>query len=407
MLETLHLTNTGPAPQVSVQWAPRLNIITGDNGLGKSFLLDISWWALTKTWSGHPALPHPGKQSEIRSAAVGARDELHEAAAVYNPETALWESGSRPPLPGVVVYAKVDGGFSVWDSARNHPVRSANAPAAFHFEAQEVWDGLKSDGKELCEGLERDWVSWQKGGDPQFNAFVEVLKSLSPPGEPIEPGQPRRVFINEGRDRPTLKLLDQEVPAVLASSAIKRVLALAYMIVWTWTEHRAASILLQKEPETRMVILVDEPETHLHPKWQRSVVPSLLKVPSLIMGPGCTAQMIFATHSPLVLASVEPVFDEEQDALIHLEQSGNALQVGQELWAKQGDATNWLVSPIFGLEQGRSIESEEAIEDAERYMRGEGGNYKEIDERLGRLLPDHDRFWPRWIVTGSQPVGQS
>ena len=38
----------------------RLNLITGDNGLGKSFLLDIAWWTLTRTWAGHPARPIAG-----------------------------------------------------------------------------------------------------------------------------------------------------------------------------------------------------------------------------------------------------------------------------------------------------------------------------------------------------------
>ncbi|WP_218969708.1 hypothetical protein, partial [Candidatus Synechococcus spongiarum] len=30
--------------------APRLNLSIGDNGLGKSFLLDVAWWALTRKW---------------------------------------------------------------------------------------------------------------------------------------------------------------------------------------------------------------------------------------------------------------------------------------------------------------------------------------------------------------------
>ena len=28
-----------------------MNFLTGDNGLGKTFLLDIAWWVLTQTWS--------------------------------------------------------------------------------------------------------------------------------------------------------------------------------------------------------------------------------------------------------------------------------------------------------------------------------------------------------------------
>ena len=30
---------------MQLELAPRINLITGDNGLGKSFLLDVAWWA--------------------------------------------------------------------------------------------------------------------------------------------------------------------------------------------------------------------------------------------------------------------------------------------------------------------------------------------------------------------------
>ena len=43
MLERLHLKNVGPAPYLRFEPAQRLNLITGDNGLGKSCLLDVAW----------------------------------------------------------------------------------------------------------------------------------------------------------------------------------------------------------------------------------------------------------------------------------------------------------------------------------------------------------------------------
>jgi DNA repair exonuclease SbcCD ATPase subunit len=49
MLQILHLKNVGPAPEMYLHFGLRLNIITGDNGLGKSFILDVVWWALTGT----------------------------------------------------------------------------------------------------------------------------------------------------------------------------------------------------------------------------------------------------------------------------------------------------------------------------------------------------------------------
>lgn len=37
MLKQLKLSNVGPAATMELKFGPRLNLITGDNGLGKSF----------------------------------------------------------------------------------------------------------------------------------------------------------------------------------------------------------------------------------------------------------------------------------------------------------------------------------------------------------------------------------
>ena len=50
MLEFLKLTNVGPSPEMELDFGRRLNVLTGDNGLGKSFLLDVIWWTLTHTF---------------------------------------------------------------------------------------------------------------------------------------------------------------------------------------------------------------------------------------------------------------------------------------------------------------------------------------------------------------------
>jgi hypothetical protein len=65
MLESIHLKNVGPAPEMKMDLAPRLNLITGDNGLGKSFLLDVAWWVLTRTWAREMVIPKPGAKAAI------------------------------------------------------------------------------------------------------------------------------------------------------------------------------------------------------------------------------------------------------------------------------------------------------------------------------------------------------
>jgi recombinational DNA repair ATPase RecF len=50
MLNYLKLQNVGPAAEMELELGSRLNIMTGDNGLGKSFLLDVAWFVQTGCW---------------------------------------------------------------------------------------------------------------------------------------------------------------------------------------------------------------------------------------------------------------------------------------------------------------------------------------------------------------------
>jgi hypothetical protein len=97
---------------------------------------------------------------------------------------------------------------------------------------------------------------------------------------------------------------------------------------------------------------------------QRSILRSVLGVAEKLHA-DAKLQIVASTHSPLVLASAEPVFDEETDKLFTLTMERGEVHLRVQPWAKQGDVVNWLVSDVFGLEQARSIEAERAIEAAE------------------------------------------
>lgn len=411
MLKALRLRNVALAPDLEVQWAPRFNLLVGDNGLGKSFLLDIAWFALTKTWAGVIALPDEGLDSPVDPTIAYVLEEASGKPddpffSTFDRSAESWKHKWDVPrlrraAPAIVVYLRVDGGFSVWDEARNSWRKDSGRVNAYHFDASQVWEGLDLEGRRVCEGLERDWVSWQEGHKEQFRALEAVLRQLSPAAEEIRPGVPRRLFLAEGRDRPTLVIGGQTVPVALASAGVRRILALAYFLVWAWHEHRVAARLLGKDPVKRFVILFDEPETHLHPRWQRTILPSLLAAVRELSRDSPSPQFLVASHSPLVAASLEPSFDPDLDDLIHLGLEEGRVVVSQGAWAAQGDATNWLVSEAFGLDQARSIEAERAIEAAEAWMRGEETPFPSRDAlhaELQRLLPAHDPFWPRWLV---------
>ena len=112
-------------------------------------------------------------------------------------------------------------------------------------------------------------------------------------------------------------------------------------------------------------------------------------------------QIIAATHSPLVMASTEPIVTEGQDALFRLEAGDDGVVVRSLGVGPRGDVVSWLVKE-FGLKQARSLEAEEAAEArlrAERALAPPLDTPEAIDSALRRSLPADDHFWARWIMT--------
>lgn len=401
MLEYLRLNEVGPAPEMEVELAPRLNFLTGDNGLGKTFLLDIAWWALTRTWAKGLAVPHlPPTKPTITYRYTKTTPGSYEHTSNFNRETEHWSvNAGRPPIPGLVLYAQVDGGFSVWDPARNYWKKDTpDRPASYLFAPDEVWEG-----NDLCEGLIRDWASWQREAGDAFTELRRVLSRLSPsPGEPLQPGGLRKLFLDDPKRYPTLKMpYGEEVPVIHASAGMRRIIALAYLLVWTWQEHVEACGLRGKPPAREIIFLVDEIEAHLHPQWQRRIVPALLEVMNALTGDhDATVQLITATHAPLVLASVEPVFDPQKDAVFELDLDDNRdVVLRKSPWRRRGDANAWLTSSVFDLAEPRSLQAEEAIERALvllKQPRPDVEEVSEVDAQLRDALSDVDPFWVRW-----------
>ena len=82
MLKELKLSHVGPAPSMELEFGERLNLITGDNGLGKSFLLDIAWWSMTRV--GIPtaaAVFKPAASGRLESTAATRTGREPSAAA--------------------------------------------------------------------------------------------------------------------------------------------------------------------------------------------------------------------------------------------------------------------------------------------------------------------------------------
>lgn len=426
MLKHLQLKNVGPAPEMALEFGERMNLITGDNGLGKSFLLDVAWWALTRQWprelnrkltSGFLAKPTNLKsQATIGFSLTSKSNVTVEYKSQYSLKDESWLGrAGRPWNPGLVIYAHAEGSFSVWDPARNYwkttkKIDVQDRLPGYVFSPQEVWDGLEVElegAKSIvCNGLIRDWSSWiQQDGIAAKNMKIvlQMLSASKAECDLLRPGKLTRLGINDARDIPSIQTgYAESVPVLHASSGVKRIVALAYMFLWTWQEHMIASGQLGQPTTKQVVLLVDELESHLHPKWQRAILPSLLKL-ATVLHRQAAIQVITATHSPLVMASAEATFDESKDAWFDIDYRENdskgIVELRKRDFHRLGDVSAWLTSNAFDLKEARSVEAEEAMRTAMELAKKPhpaSSDVKRIDKQLRATLSDTDRFWIRW-----------
>jgi len=291
MLEYLRLDNVGPAPSMEMALAPRLNLLTGDNGLGKSFLLDVAWWALTRRWpqelngeltSSYMALPRDVTKPAKIGFRLQSKTRPVEYTSTYSPRDQGWiGKPGRPANPGLVIYAHADGGFSVWDPARNYWKKRGGVDVqdtlpAYVFSAREIWNGrtLSFDGKEtkICRGLIEDWAIWIREGGGPAKVMAKVLNDLAPPGESIEVGPLLRLSVNDVRDIPSIKTpYADAVRIVHASAGMRRIAGLAYIepatgapsvdhvvprastwqLVYEWSNYRLAAARINSKKRDR------------------------------------------------------------------------------------------------------------------------------------------------------------
>ena len=328
MIKSLKAVNVGPWKEAPLTFAPRINVITGDNGLGKSFLLDLAWYAVAGAWPanlnpkltlGAPARPRLVSIPSRIEARIGGPREERLTHAAFSSEDWRWKfNAEKAGAPGILLYSMADCGFGAWlgDRSRSPVVLTQ----------REVFDGLTVEGGAmLINGLLADWAIWSDSRrfedlNAQTNA---VLGSLSPEGWPYASGRPVRADIDDARRAPTIKMpWGSEVPITLASSSVKRTAALAYMLVWAVNEHAELARFKGKPFDPHLTLLIDDVESHLSPNRQTLIVPAILhavEVLSGLLGTTVSLQLILTTNSPLVTSSIEGMFDGRIDTWHRLE----------------------------------------------------------------------------------------
>lgn len=110
--------------------------------------------------------------------------------------------------------------------------------------------------------------------------------------------------------------------------------------------------------ETAGIALVDEIDLHMHPQWQREVLPRLAAaLPRM--------QFICTTHSPLVIGSVH-----QKNVLVLRDEGGKTIVEPAPIEVHGLSSDQILTSPYFGLESTRAPAFVERLDEVARQARG-------------------------------------
>lgn len=101
--------------------------------------------------------------------------------------------------------------------------------------------------------------------------------------------------------------------------------------------------------ERPFILLLDEPETHLHVSWQRRILPLAQKLfPN--------AQMFVATHSPFVVSSVNMGWIHKLE-----QQEDGSVKILDAVKAGKGDSYMTAVQEVLGLKEWFDPETEQLL----------------------------------------------
>ena len=117
------------------------------------------------------------------------------------------------------------------------------------------------------------------------------------------------------------------------------------------------------------IILIDEPEISLHPRWQRKII-------NVYENIGENNQLIIATHSPHIIGNVT----KEQIRVLKRDKEGIKVMNYEELDETYGRTVESILMEIMGIINTRNEETAEKIEILRNLVREDKYESKEFEE---------------------------
>lgn len=304
----LHLENVGPFDEIHFEFDPQMNVFVGPNNCGKSSVLMALADIVVYPFSiPKKLLKRAGGRYDIYLG-VTSRDRMQYGGTL--------PSGLGPPqFPYELTPFKEIGHTCFIPALRWNTDYRAESPMS--EKRKQNADGeyripnLPSDLAKRANLLQPDAsvvpddVLVQKMIDLDYRAYREgnprireivgktaAIASEITDGFPIE-------FAGIGEDRnglyPEFKTPDGKVPINVLSQGTQSIIQWLGHLLIGYAEYYGFRNDLETPPG---VVIIDEIDAHMHPSWQRRILPTLSRnFPNL--------QVFCSSHSPLVLAGLK------------------------------------------------------------------------------------------------------
>lgn len=349
-LTRVRLENVGPFQELDLKLDTRWTLLLGDNGVGKSTVLEAIATAIcgkdAEPWAGR--LIHTSSRVARIVLSFGANEYMTSLISRENGQAEIEVTPSRPlETEGWLAIGFPPLRMVSWSRSKGPGPEGKRRPTT-----DDLLPLLKGTADSRIDEIKQWLVNldyWSKSEPPgDGNRYSRLRDEFFRLAYDLTEGVKLRFKrVDEFTHQVTVETEDGEVPIEAVSQGT------ASIVGWTgYLLQRLHEVYGQQDGDPRRryaLVLVDEIDAHMHPSWQQSMVERLSEAFAGV-------QFVASSHSPLIAGSLPA-----SSIIRFRREDGKVIAQQPESSFKGWRVDQILTSPLFGLQTSRGSETERML----------------------------------------------